>query len=115
MVLVFLGALLDAPGNTARMAIIPELADAGGVSLERANGASQAIQSASMFLGPPLAGVCIALMGSRDVLWLDAASFFISAAIFLLLVPSTLVEGVQEGRYLDQVWEGLSFIRGIDS
>jgi MFS family permease len=109
--LVFLGALLDAPGNTARMAIIPDLAEAGGVSLARANGASQAIQSGSMFLGPPIAGACIAWLGSRDVLWLDAASFAISAAVFLALVPTVATEAPAGRRYLDDVREGLAFIR----
>jgi MFS family permease len=111
VLLVFLGALLDAPGNTARMAVVPELAEIGGVSLERTNGAAQAIQSGSVLLGPPLAGLLIAWLGASDVLWLNSASFAVSAAIVATMVPrDRLREGVP-GRYLVEVREGLSFIR----
>lgn len=111
--LVFLGALLDAPGNTARMALVPDLAEAGGVPLERANGASQAIQSGSMLLGPLLAGAAIAWIGTSSVLWLDAASFLVSAAVCLAFMPATRVAGgaARGARYLDDVKEGIAFIR----
>lgn len=109
--LVFLGALLDAPGNTARMAIVPELAERGGMSLERANGAAQAIQSGSVLLGPPLAGLLIVWLGASDVLWVDAASFLVSAAVVFSFVPDLVEKAAAAGRYLDDVREGLSFIR----
>jgi len=111
VLLVFVGAMLDAPGNTARMAIVPELAEAGGMSLEKANGASQAIQSASILAGPLLAGVLIAWLGASDVLWVDAASFVVSASIVWVCVPSAVDKIVQAGRYLDDVREGLLFIK----
>lgn len=44
LVLVFVSALLDAPGNTARVSLLPDLAQAGEVNLERANALTQAIQ-----------------------------------------------------------------------
>ncbi|MCC6791764.1 MAG: MFS transporter, partial [Thermomicrobiales bacterium] len=109
--LVFLGALLDAPGNTARMAIVPNLANLGGISLERANGASQAIQSGSVLLGPPLAGLLIAWLGPSDVLWLNAISFIVSATIVAWMVPRGETVAARSGRYLADVRAGLSFIR----
>lgn len=112
VLLVFLGALLDAPGNTARMAVVPELAEMGGVPLERANGAAQAIQSSSVLLGPPLAGVLIAWLGASDVLWLNSASFVASAVIVVMMVPGNRQKTVAPGRYLEQVRDGLAFIRG---
>jgi MFS family permease len=36
LLLVFLSGLLDAPGSTARAALVPELAEAAGMPLERA-------------------------------------------------------------------------------
>jgi MFS family permease len=109
--LVFLGALLDAPGNTARMAVVPHLAEIGGMSLERANGAAQAIQSSSVLLGPPLAGLLIAWLGPTDVLWLNAGSFVVSAAIVSCLVPEIERAAKTAGRYLEDVREGLAFIK----
>jgi MFS family permease len=110
--LAFLGALLDAPGNTARMAIVPELAETGNVPLERANGAFQAIQSSSVLLGPPLAGVLIAWLGAGDVLWLNSASFVVSASIVGVFVPGARRPREMSGHYLDDVRAGLAFIRG---
>ena len=44
MVLVFLGGLLDAPGTTARNALVPELAEIAEMPLERATSAIQAVE-----------------------------------------------------------------------
>lgn len=110
--LVFLSAMLDAPGNTARMAVVPDVAAMAGVPIERANGIAQAIQSGSVLAGPPLAGLAIAWLGASNVLWLNAGSFLVSAAIIWKVFPP--VEAVAEttGRYLDEVREGLRFIGG---
>jgi MFS family permease len=44
LALVFIGNLLDAPGNTARSALIPDLAKLAGMRLEQAASARQAIE-----------------------------------------------------------------------
>jgi MFS family permease len=111
VLLVFAGALLDAPGNTARMAIVPELAESSSVSLERANSASQSIRSSSVLLGPPLAGVLIVWLDASNVLWIDALSFIFSAAIVAMFVPRLASTAKVSARYLDDVREGLAFIR----
>ena len=85
--LAFLGALLDAPGATARQVILPELAAAGGVRLERANAIFQAIENSSLLIGPAVAGLIILILGPLGALWLDAGSFLVSAAMIRLLVP----------------------------
>ena len=38
MALVFAGALLDAPGATARAALFPDVVELGGVRMEQASG-----------------------------------------------------------------------------
>ena len=57
LVLVFLGGLLDAPGATARTALLPDLAVRAGWSLERASGASAVVERASRLAEAPLAGI----------------------------------------------------------
>jgi MFS family permease len=111
LLLVFLGAMLDAPGSTARHAMQPDLVARAGMSLERANAASHLIQSASMLIGPILGGVLIASLGASNVLWIDAASFALSALIFAAFVPATIRHPASGGRYLDEVMEGLRFLR----
>ena len=56
MVLVFLGALLDAPGGTARHALLPELAERAGMPLERATSLAHVIERSARLVGAPLAG-----------------------------------------------------------
>jgi MFS family permease len=112
LALVFLGALLDAPGNTARTALLPDLAGAAGMRLERANALTQAIQRGSRLVGAPLAGLLIAAFGPSTALWLNAASFLISAAMVSALVASPPRVGTHEQRppYLDELREGLAFV-----
>jgi MFS family permease len=111
LILVFAGALLDAPGSTARSALVPDLAEMAGMSLERASGTSQAINRGSSLLGAPLAGLLIALLGASNVLWLDAASFGVSALVVRTLIPlNASGEETPRASYLSELREGLAFI-----
>jgi MFS family permease len=113
LVLVFLGSLLDAPGTTARQGLLPDLAGRAGMPLERANSAYQAIQRASFLVGPPLAGFLIVVIGASNVLWVDAATFAVSALAIAAAVPSAERRdepGDREG-YLAELLAGLHFIR----
>ncbi|MCC6792339.1 MAG: MFS transporter, partial [Thermomicrobiales bacterium] len=79
--------------------------------LERVNAAGQTMQSLALLLGPPLAGGLIALLGPSNVLWLDAASFGISALLIAGLVPRVAIQRAEQGEgYLAEVTAGLRFI-----
>ncbi len=112
LVLIFLGALFDAPGQTARTALLPDLADRAGVSLERANGLSQGVIGLATLAGPVAGGLLIALVGASNVLWFNAATFALSMAAIVALVPSVPRAQVQavRSRYLDEVIEGWQFV-----
>lgn len=113
MLLVFLGALLDTPGNTARDALLPELAEQAGMPIERVTSLTHVIERSARMVGAPLAGLLIGVMGTANVLWLDAASFFLSAGIVWILIPSFHAhEGKrsESGNYLNDIREGLLFI-----
>ena len=114
MVLVFLGALLDAPGSTARNALVPELAEMAQMPLERATSLLHIIERSARLVGAPLGGLLIALIGTENVLWLDAASFFVSAAIIAVTIqihqPVHQEEQATSGKYFDELHEGLRFI-----
>ena len=114
MVLVFLGALLDTPGNTGRSALLPELAEMAQMPIERATSIIQIIERSSRLIGAPIAGLLIAVMGTENVLWLDAASFFISAGIIAFAVKGQQIEQQVEdkpsGKYFDELRDGLRFI-----
>jgi MFS family permease len=114
LALVFLGALLDAPGSTARAAIVPELSEMAGMRLEKANAAAQAVFQASFLLGAPLGGVLVAAMGAANVLWLNAVTFALSAGMVGLLVPlvkiAAAAEEAERGTYMGDLRAGLKFI-----
>jgi MFS family permease len=111
--LVFLGGLLDAPGTTARAALFPDVVALAGTRLERATGIRGAIQRGSLLIGAPLGGVLVAAFGATTALWLDAASFLVSAALVAFVVPRAepRVRPTEPTRYLEELAEGFSFIR----
>jgi MFS family permease len=114
MVLVFFGALLDAPGSTARSALVPELAELAQMPIERATSLIHIIERSARLIGAPLGGLLIALMGTENVLWLDAASFFISAGIIAVTIkvhkPVEHEEKEPSGGYFAELRQGLQFI-----
>ena len=112
MALVFLGALLDAPGATARQALFPDVVELAGSRMERASGIRGAIQQGSVLVGAPVGGVLVAELGATKALWLDAASFLVSAALVATFVPRPSEETDTEpsGRFLAELAEGMRFI-----
>lgn len=113
LALVFLGALLDAPGMTARQSLYPDLAALSGMSLERANSLWMIARRVAAMFGAPLAGAAIAVIGADGALLVNAASFGISAVILLAGIPA-LAAATRERRerYLDELLVGLRFVRG---
>src|SRR5205823_5971381 len=107
---VFLGALLDTPGGTARQSMTPELAKLGGMPLARLSALNDGIFRASILLGPPLAGVLIALLGPEKVLRVDAATFAVSALLVALAVPAERRSERAVGRYWAEFREGMAFL-----
>jgi MFS family permease len=121
LVLVFLSGVLDVPGSIARRSLSPELSALAGMPLERTNGLYQMGNRISGLVGPLLSGVLIALIGTSNVLWLDAASFVVSAAVVAITVPAALASrgkaakeaGEQSSSsYFGEILEGLRFLRG---
>jgi MFS family permease len=115
VLLVFLGALLDAPGVTARASMLPEIAEPAGWSLERISGAAAAVNRAARLAGAPIAGLLIAFVGPTNVLWIDAGTFVFSAAAIWLGVPARAStrheqEDGAPTRYVDEIREGFAYL-----
>ena len=88
--LVFLSGLFDTPGQTARIALLPEAAQVAGMPLERAVGLLEATERGARMLGAPLAGLGVALIGPLSLLALDAVTFAVSALLIVRLMPRGL-------------------------
>jgi MFS family permease len=114
MGLVFLGALLDAPGSTARAAIFPDVVELAGVGMERASGVRGGIQQGALLVGGPLGGVLVAELGATTALWLNAASFLFSAALVAVALPRIRHDSGTDApsRYLTELAEGMRFVWG---
>lgn len=120
LALVFVSGLLDTPGQIARNALLPDAAAAAGMPLERAVGAFEATERGSRLIGAPLAGLLVAALGPLTVLAVDSATFAVSAALVIALVPrhlSTLAVGsngdeavATAGGYWSQLTEGFRFV-----
>ena len=114
VLLVFLGALLDAPGVTARASMLPEVAEPAGWSLERVSGAAAAVNRAARLAGAPIAGLLIAFVGPTNVLWIDAVTFLFSAAAIAAGVPARATAPVHEEgertNYVSEIKEGFAFL-----
>ena len=105
LLLAFAAGAIEAPGRTARKAMLPELAQRAHMSLERANSVSTTSEHLGYVLGAPLAGVVIAAAGAPQALWVDAASFALSAVLVAAAVPAVRAA---PGRV--PVLEGLRFV-----
>ncbi len=112
LVLVFLGALLDSPGNTARSALVPNVSRDAGMSLERGTSLYNAVERVATLVGPPVAGGLIALFGPAEVLWVDAATFLFSAVVIRMTLPSDPAREPSETSYMSDLREGFAFVRG---
>lgn len=86
VLLVVLLGLSRAPGNTAKNAMLPVLADRGATPMERATSGYGGMLGGGRMLGAVGAGSLIALMGPAQVLLVDAATFGVSAVAVLLFV-----------------------------
>ncbi|MER5619065.1 MFS transporter [Streptomyces sp. NPDC002215] len=87
LVLTFAGSMLDVPGTTARRSLVPNLAEAGGMRLERAMSAHETVMRVAQLTGGLLGGVLVAALGPILVLYMDAASFLASALLVGLTEP----------------------------
>lgn len=86
LVLVFASGLFDMPGESARRVLLPGLATAAGVSLERAVGHFEASTRLSVLVGAPVGGVLVAVLGPLPALACTALAFGAAALLTALFV-----------------------------
>ncbi|MDQ3549408.1 MAG: MFS transporter, partial [Chloroflexota bacterium] len=88
--------------------------------LERANSIVMIAGRTSSMLAAPLAGILIVTIGASNLLWIDAVSFGISAAVLVSAIPGRVVantqqQAVQAGAafrtYANEIAEGFRFMR----
>jgi predicted MFS family arabinose efflux permease len=98
-------------GSSAREALVPQLAEQSGRSLERATSLWVSTEHIAYVIGAPTAGLLIAAFGSANVLWIDAATFVLAALLVAFGVRGGAhVHATTARRYLDELREGIRFL-----
>lgn len=96
--------------NPTLSAFIPLIVETE--NLTRANSLTQFSFSISGILGPSLAGVLVALIGTANVMFLDALSFLISGmAIILIFVKKAQILAQEKKRFLHELKGGFIYIK----
>jgi MFS family permease len=88
VVIVALSGVFSTPYFAAQRLVIPEVIGEGEVMVARGNALVEGATNLASLGGPAAAGILIAALGAVAVLWIDAATFVISFALIVLLVPA---------------------------
>lgn len=114
LALVFVSGLFDTPGESARRVLLPGLATAAGVPLERAVGHFEASSRLSVLIGAPLGGTLVAVLGPMPGLACVAITFGAAALLMALTVrgavaPVESTEPVESQGYWRDIADGFRF------
>ncbi|MBW4512755.1 MAG: MFS transporter [Scytonematopsis contorta HA4267-MV1] len=105
--LVFLGALFDPTGTSARQTLVPSLASLSGKSLQKINSWRGGLENGADFLGPIIGVALIGASGIINTFFINAATFLLCAGIFCIVVPKR----VQASRdHEDAALSGINFV-----
>jgi MFS family permease len=109
----FASATLTIAFDAAEFAAIPSLVPSDD-DLVAANGRVQASYSAAQIAGPLLAGLLITVAPVQQVLWVDAASFLVSAATLLAIAAAFNAPRDDQARQAihREVLDGLRYVLG---
>ncbi len=113
-VLIFLNSMVSTVFGPALVSAVPLLVRRG--ELVSANALIQGTNNIGTLLGPAVSGILIALIGAQHVLYVNAATFFVSA---LCLIPIRCQEAIREepkaaasGSVLRDLSVGFRFVFG---
>jgi MFS family permease len=111
--LVAVAGALRGPGDAAKATLIPDIAQAAKVPLERVTGLESTTERLAGFIAFAVAGGLITLVGEVNALWIDAASFAVCAAIIYRWIPRRheKTEAPDEGNYKERLLDGWRFLR----
>lgn len=119
--LVALLGALRGPTDSAKYALVPDLAELAEVPLERVTGLSGAVERLGSTAGAALAGGLVAVIGPVNALGVNAAAFTVSALLIAWGVPrpsrasstepTPTYAGGRVTAYLTELREGWTFLR----
>ncbi|WP_432881693.1 MFS transporter [Kribbella sp. CA-245084] len=114
LVLVAIAGACRGPGDSAKETLIPDIARAARVPLERVTGLESTTERLAGFFAYALAGGLITLVGAVNALWIDAASFGVCALLIARWIPKPTKQPTTnelEQGYGQRLLEGWQFLR----
>jgi len=96
-----------APYFGVQRAVVPELVGEEQDDVAYATAFFQAANRLTIFLGPPAAGVLIGLIGTSQILYIDAATYLVSFTLVALFVHPPEVPAPDDAR---GVFDGVRFL-----
>ncbi|MEO7269941.1 MAG: MFS transporter [Knoellia sp.] len=112
LALVALAGAFRGPGDGARNAMIPAVADASGVPLERITGLDTTMDRASALLGAGIGGLLVGALGAAQTVAVTAGAAFISAVVVAAFIPRVVLGDTnEEGTYFARLRAGAAFLR----
>lgn len=123
LAIVAVAGTLRGPGDAAKQALVPAIATAAEVPLERVTGLAGTVERTASMLGAALGAALVTTIGGAEALALDALSFALSAAVLAwstrgLPTPRGAGPTGPTGAapdptpYVAQLREGFAFLRG---
>ncbi|MFC6162634.1 MFS transporter [Kribbella jiaozuonensis] len=114
LVLVAIAGAFRGPGDSAKETLIPDIARAARVPLERVTGLESTTERLAGFFAYALAGGLITLVGAVNALWIDAASFGVCALLIARWIPKLAkpeITNEPEQGYGQRLLVGWHFLR----
>lgn len=113
-VFAVLGALFDPAGYTARKALIPNAAEAAGMSVEKANGRHEGFFAVGWMLGPAVGAWCIEVGGPTLAFAVTSGMFLLAAfAVRSMRVHELLAKHHEDHEpFFDGLRSGWRVLRG---
>lgn len=111
LALVALAGALRGPGDGARNAMIPAVADASGVPLEKITGLDSTFDRASGLLGAGIGGLLVVAFGAAQTVAVTAGASILSALLVAVFIPRVVLGDSEEsGSYVARLRSGASFL-----
>ncbi len=115
LALVAVAGSLRGPGDAAKHALMPQVAEHTGARMEGVTGLDGAVERTASLVGAAAGAGLVSLLGAANALALDAASFLVSAIVLAGSLPAVVrVAGrarTTATDYLSDLRSGWSFLR----
>ncbi|MEV7470881.1 MFS transporter [Streptomyces kronopolitis] len=120
LVLVAVVGAARGPGDLAKHVMVPEAAERGRMSLERATGLCGVVERLAVTVSPAAGGALVAVLGPLTGLAVNGACFVLGSVIIALALPRGMghaparatVQAEEDAGYWRRFGEGLRFLRG---